>query len=43
MAGVLKLAELSQGQCVTEVNVGGCRIDAELDTKRPTLSQLSLE
>ncbi len=43
MAGGLELAELLEDDDVAEVDVGGGRVDAELDPQRPPGSEPALE
>ena len=43
MTQFLKLPQLAQGDGVSEVDVRGCRIDAELHAKRTPQSELCLE
>ena len=43
MAGVLELAQLLEHDGVAEVDVGGGRVEPELDAQRPALGEPPLE
>jgi hypothetical protein len=43
MAGILKISQLAENDCMAEMDVGSRGIDAQLDGQGPTFSKQLLE